>query len=313
MVNINFSLRAVWRKELSIVVPLLLIKKIESFFLRNSLKIILLFFGMIFIFSPTVAEVIPPHSNIYARAQNPSQFQASPSLKTTPTTEPYDPFEPFNRIVFEFNRVIEGLLLNPLVHIYKGVAPPFFQKRLHCALFNLATPVYFLNDLLQFKFERAGESLTRFLLNSIFGLLGLFDVASEVGLPPHTEDLGQTLATWGADPGPYIVLPLLGPTDFRGLIGMVGDFFADPFNYFAIHHHHRELMDIRFAATYIDERSHVLTMVENLEETSVDYYAALRSLYWQHKRARILHDTEFSDMNEISSALDSDHPQPEED
>ena len=259
--------------------------------------------------------MLPPHSNIYAGARNPSLFQAPPTLsKNEPSsTEPYDPLESFNRVVFEFNRVLEGLLLNPLVHIYRGVVPPFFQKRVHCVLGNLATPVYFLNDVLQFKFERACKSLTRFLLNSTFGILGLFDVAAEAGLPAHTEDFGQTLAVWGSDPGPYIVLPLIGPTDLRGLVGMVGDFFADPFNYYAIHSHHRELMDIRFGATYVDERSRVLTMMENLEKSSVDYYAALRSLYWQHKRARVLHDEEFDDRDETSSALDSDHPQPEED
>ncbi|MBS0185553.1 MAG: VacJ family lipoprotein [Proteobacteria bacterium] len=274
-----------------------------------------MFIGMAVGTRSSKADVAAPHSSIYAGAKELSdapKFSSSPKMIRN-TIEPYDPLEPFNRVVFEFNRVLEGLLFNPLVHIYRGVVPPFLQKRIHCVLNNLATPVYFLNDVLQFKFERACESLTRFIINTTFGILGIFDVASELDIHPHTEDLGQTFATWGVDPGPYLVLPILGPTDLRGLIGMVGDFFADPFNYYAIHHDHRTLMDIRFAATYADERSQVLTMVENLEATSVDYYAALRSLYWQHKRARVLHDKEFNDNDEINSALDFDHPQPEED
>lgn len=257
--------------------------------------------------------LLPPYAHIYAKAKDPSLLSAPPlSSSTHSTMEPYDPLEPLNRVVFEFNRTIEGLLLNPLVHIYKGIVPPFGQRRVHQFLSNLSTPIYFLNDLLQFKFEHAGEDLMRFFLNTTLGLLGLFDVATDLGFPPHTEDFGQTLAVWGADPGPYLVLPLLGPTDLRGLVGMVADFFADPFNYYAIHSDHRELMDARFAMTYADERSRVLTMVENLEKSSVDYYAALRSLYWQHKRARVLHDIEFSNNDEVSSASDSDHPLPED-
>ncbi|OYZ38242.1 MAG: hypothetical protein B7Y25_01785 [Alphaproteobacteria bacterium 16-39-46] len=290
--------------------------KMFSVFIKTTLSVAFLFMGLTLCVHSANSDVIPPHSDIYAAAKTLSLNPPAPALPLythQSATEPYDPLEPFNRVVFEFNRVLEGLLFNPLVHIYRGVVPPFVQKRVHCVLNNLATPVYFLNDVLQCKLDHACESLTRFIINTTFGLLGLFDVASEVGLPPHTEDLGQTLATWGAEPGPYLVLPILGPTDFRGLLGMVGDFFADPFNYYAIHHDRRTLMDIRIAATYADERSHVLTMVENLEETSVDYYAALRSLYWQHKRAKVLHDKEFDDNDETNSAMDSDHPQPEED
>lgn len=294
-------------------------KKIPSIFSKAFLIFLLVGSGVLFPLHPTFSEnpsgdILPPYGNIYGQAKIFEEGAASPPTVLHPfSAEPYDPFEGINRIVFEFNRVIEGLLLNPLVHIYRGVVPPFFQKRIHNALTNLATPVYFLNDLLQLKIDHAGDSLARFVINSTLGLLGLFDVATDMGIPAHKDNFGTTLATWGADPGPYIVLPILGPTDLRGALGMVADFFADPFNYYAIHSHHEGLMDIRFGATYVDERSRLIIMLENLEKTSVDYYAALRSFYWQHKRALVLHDHEFADNEERSAALDSDHPQPEED
>lgn len=229
------------------------------------------------------------------------------SLDAQDTSEPFDPFESVNRVVFEFNNVIEGMLLNPLAHMYKSAVPIFFQKRLHNFLSNLATPVYFLNDVLQFEFERAGQSLTRFCINSTFGFLGLFDIAAEAGIPPHTEDFGQTLGTWGATPGFYIVLPILGPTDFRGLLGMVADFFADPFNYWAIHSDHKNLLDARIAFSYIDERSQYVTLIESIMKTSIDPYANMRSLYWQHKRMKIL------GQDNGPSPISSDRPQIEED
>ena len=184
--------------------------KMSSVFRKTTLSVAFLFMGLTLCIPSANSDVIPPHSTIYENAKNLSLSPSSavPLYTHQSSTEPYDPLEPFNRVVFEFNRVLEGLLFNPLVHIYRGVVPPFVQKRIHCVLNNLATPVYFLNDVLQCKLDRACESLTRFIINTTFGLLGLFDVASEVDLPPHTEDLGQTLATWGADPGPYLVLPI---------------------------------------------------------------------------------------------------------
>lgn len=235
------------------------------------------------------------------------QADQTDSSNTEDDSEPFDPFESVNRVVFEFNNVVEGMLLNPLVHMYKGAVPVFFQRRIHNVLLNLATPVYFLNDLLQFEFEQAGQSLTRFCINSTFGILGLFDIAAEAGIPPHNSDFGQTLGRWGATPGFYIVLPIIGPTDFRGLLGMVADFFADPFNYWAIHSDHENLLDARIAFAYLDERSQYVNLAESITKTSIDPYANIRSLYWQHKRMKIL------GQDNGPSPISSGRPQIEED
>lgn len=225
--------------------------------------------------------------------------------------EPFDPIEPVNRAIFEFNRVIDGLLLNPIVHIYKEAVPCFVQKRVHNVLTNLSEPVVFLNDILQGKMLRAGESLTRLLINSTFGLLGLFDVAEDMGVPAHSEDFAQTLGTWGVNPGAYLVIPIIGPMDFRGLLGFTADFFVDPFNYYAIHSHKYNLLNARIALYYLDEKKQHLPMLEHLEKDSLDYYAALRSLYWQRMYAKVTKDAVFDDETMVSdNTPSSDHPKP---
>ncbi len=226
--------------------------------------------------------------------------------------EPFDPFEPLNRVVFEFNRVLDGLLINPGIHIYQEVLPTFVQKRVHNVLVNLSTPLFFANNLLQGKLEKAGQSLTRFLINSTFGILGLFDVASEMGVPVHAEDFGQTLGVWGFGPGPYFVLPILGPTDFRGIVGLTADYFSDPLIYYSIHKHKPNLQYAYITLLYIDEKGKHLNMLEHLEKDSLDYYAALRSLYWQRTYAKVTKDVEFDDSSteNLDEDLFTDHPTP---
>jgi phospholipid-binding lipoprotein MlaA len=131
-----------------------------------------------------------------------------------------DPLEGLNRGIFEFNRVVDGVLIKPAAQIYRGVLPQQAQDSVRSFLRNLRSPVILANDVLQGDMDRAGSTIGRFLVNTTLGIGGLFDVASELGMPFHDEDFGQTLAVWGVGEGPYLVLPLLGPSNPRDAVGL---------------------------------------------------------------------------------------------
>lgn len=195
-----------------------------------------------------------------------------------------DPLEDVNRVVFEINRTIDETLLKPAAIIYRGVVPEFGRERIDNALNNLGEPVTFANDLLQGEFERAGISLARFMLNSTVGFFGAFDVAAEgAGLEPHKEDFGQTLGVWGLGQGPYLMLPLFGPSNPRDVVGIVADMFMDPFGYIF----DSDVKNVRSILTAVNERSKYMEELESVEKTSVDFYAALRDLYRQKREADI--------------------------
>lgn len=139
-----------------------------------------------------------------------------------------DPFEDWNRSVFEFNTAVDQKILKPVISGYKKVTPKPVQDGLRNFTANLGQPFIFLNSLLQGKFDKAGDTLGRFLVNSTLGLGGFFDVASDLDVPAHREDFGQTLAVWGFESGPYLVLPFLGPSNVRDTGGFAAGIFADP-------------------------------------------------------------------------------------
>ena len=193
--------------------------------------------------------------------------------------EANDPLEPWNRGVLEFNRGFDDFVLRPIAIVYRNILPDVVRKRIHLFLMNLRTPVVFANDLMQSEPERAGETLGRFVINSTVGIGGLFDVATEWGLEPHSEDFGQTLAVWGAGEGPYLMLPLFGPSNPRDVTGIVVDLFLDPLNYLL----DDKYLIARTGTRIVDERERHIEDLENLEATSIDFYAALRSLYRQYR------------------------------
>ncbi len=195
-----------------------------------------------------------------------------------------DPIEGVNRVVFEINRTFDEVLLKPVAIMYRGIVPEFGRERISNALDNLGEPVTFANDLLQGEFERAGISLARFALNSTLGFFGMFDVAAEgVGLEKHKEDFGQTLAVWGLGEGPYLMLPVFGPSNPRDVVGLVADIFMDPFTYIF----DSGTRNVRFLTTAVSERSKYIEELESVEKTSVDFYAALRNLYRENRDASI--------------------------
>ena len=193
--------------------------------------------------------------------------------------EANDPLEPWNRGVLEFNRGFDDFVLRPIAIVYRHILPDVVRERIHLFLMNLRTPVILANDLMQGEPERAGETLERFVINSTVGVGGLFDIAAEWGLEPHNEDFGQTLAVWGVGEGPYLMLPFFGPSNPRDATGIAVDLFLDPLNYLL----DDKYLLARFGTRVVDERERHIENLDNLEATTIDFYAALRSLYRQYR------------------------------
>jgi phospholipid-binding lipoprotein MlaA len=207
--------------------------------------------------------------------------------------EQNDPLEPFNRGVFQFNRVVDGLVLEPAARIYRMVTPQFFRTGVTNFLANLSTPVVLANDLLQGEFQRAELTLGRFMMNTILGLGGVIDVGDKLGMPDrHYEDFGQTLAVRGVGSGPYLMLPLLGPSNGRDAVGRVVDLAFDPLTVMGVAgvgivSEPTELGLARTGAQAVSLREANIEQVEELERSSIDLYAAVRTFYYQYRDNQI--------------------------
>ncbi len=209
------------------------------------------------------------------------------ALATAEYREINDPAEPTMRAVFGFNRVLDSAVLKPVSKTYRDIAPETIRMGVHNFLRNLRSPVIFINDVLQGEIDRAGVTLARFLINTTVGILGINDQAAEMGLDYHNEDFGQTLAIWGIEEGPYLMLPVFGPSSPRDTIGLVVDFFLDPLNLMAFNTDRRWITLSRQSANAVDFRSRHYDEIEDLEKSSLDYYAAIRSLYRQRRKDEI--------------------------
>lgn len=205
-----------------------------------------------------------------------------------------DPFEPFNRYVFEVNLAVDKLVLRPVAEIYRGTLPQTVRDGVRNTTANLEVPRTFVHDLLQGEVDRAGQSFARFGGNTLYGVGGFYDVMKgqkgtppEAGIPPHEEDLGQTLAVWGAPEGPYMMLPVLGPSSMRHTIGRVGDSFINPISYAVNNEHRLGFSILRTGLSGIDLRARNIETLDDIERSSIDYYAAIRSLYRQNRASKI--------------------------
>jgi len=194
-----------------------------------------------------------------------------------------DPFEKTNRVTFKFNRAVHHWVLSPITKGYQFVVPEPARKSVRRALINLNSPSILVNDLLQLRFKDAAQTLGRFLLNSTIGMGGLFDVAVEAGWEYQHADFGQTLARAGVGSGPYLIIPVLGPNTLRDGVGDIVDLFMQPLTYLVGPFPNLVLGGGRGFAE-LEAKSEAM---EALEESSVDYYAALRSAYMQNRRAEI--------------------------
>ena len=220
---------------------------------------------------------------------------------TTLEDEIYDPFETVNRAIFSFNNVADRIVLEPIAKGYKKLPSPL-QSGINNFLSNLRAPLVVVNQLLQGQGENAIQSSGRFVVNSTVGVFGLFDVAEKIGLEEKEEDYGQTLATWGIGDGFYIVLPLFGPSNLRDTTGMVLTMMTDPINAYAVSEGEAWPVPMRTATNAIDQRSQIIDEVNALRDNSVDYYAAVRSSYYQNRKAAInnVDDSELTPLPLIS-------------
>ena len=201
--------------------------------------------------------------------------------------EIYDPLEGINRAIFGFNNVADKAILEPISKGYKKLPSPV-QSGIRNFINNLKLPLVAVNQLLQGQGKNAVESTGRFFVNSTIGVLGLIDVADNIGLEQKEEDFGQTLATLGVGDGFYIVLPLFGPSNIRDTTGMIMTMITDPVNAYAVNQNESWLIPFRTAANAVDQRSQIIDEVNALRDNSVDYYAAVRSSYYQNRKAAIM-------------------------
>jgi phospholipid-binding lipoprotein MlaA len=201
-----------------------------------------------------------------------------------------DPLEPMNRGIFEFNQYLDHYLIKPVSLGYLHLVPQFARDTVRNFLHNLGEPVIFANDMMQGEFQSANLTAARFLINSTFGLGGTVDFATKTGVDRQTGDFGQTLNAWGAPEGPYLVLPVFGPSNPRDAIGMGVDSVMDPFGYLAAAYGADTEATIgRFSASGIDLRSRNIDTLDDLQRNAIDYYAEMRSLYRQHRAEELRH------------------------
>ena len=209
----------------------------------------------------------------------------------TTTTNPdslaqNDPYEPTNRKIFEFNQSLDKHFARPIAVFYNHAVPQPVRDSVHGILYNMDLPVTFANDVLQGEAHRALETFGRVTINTTLGVGGMFDMATKMGIPDHTEDFGQTLGTWGVGEGPYFVAPLLGPAPPRDLAGRVVDYGFDPFTYIRFDGY-KTLGYTRAGMEVLDLRARNVSTLDEIERSSVDYYATQRSLYRQYRNSEI--------------------------
>ena len=239
--------------------------------------------------------------NLYGAASD--QVSAEPDDYKTSKIEDeiYDPIEPINRAIFSFNNAADRIVLEPIANGYRKLPSPV-QSGISNFLSNLRTPLVVVNQMLQGQSGNAVQSTGRFLVNSTIGLFGLLDVADKFGLEEKEEDFGQTLATWGVGDGFYIVLPLFGPSNLRDTTGMVMTMMTDPMNAYFVSEGEAWMVPMRTAVNAVDQRSKIIDEVNALRDNSVDYYAAVRSSYYQNRKAAInnVDDSELTPLPLIS-------------
>jgi phospholipid-binding lipoprotein MlaA len=191
-----------------------------------------------------------------------------------------DPYEATNRDTLKFNGKIDRYFVIPTVALYFVLVPEGGRRSVHHFLENLTLPTTFVNDMLQGELKRGGQTAARFLINSTIGFGGFLDPASKMKIPDHGEDFGQTLATWGVDEGPYLMLPFFGPSNPRDAFGLGADVALDPTNYIHYKQHLWWFAGQKYF-TILDLRAQTYSTVQGIQRSSVDYYASLRSLYRQ--------------------------------
>jgi phospholipid-binding lipoprotein MlaA len=198
-------------------------------------------------------------------------------------SDPRDPYENLNRKVFVVNQVFDQVLLKPVARGYSNYAPNFVQTTIGNFFGNLADVWTAVNNFLQGKPREGIQDTGRVAVNTVFGVAGLADVATKLGFPKHQEDFGQTLGVWGVKPGPYVMLPLFGPSTMRDAVAKPLDLYADPVNL-------STRADVEYslrAMRLVDDRARLLPTTDMIEKVALDPYQFVRDAHFQQREARV--------------------------
>jgi len=197
-----------------------------------------------------------------------------------------DPMEPWNRNVYNFNDSLDKAIIKPAAERYRDFVPDMVREHLRDFLNNLRAPVIFVNDVLQADPDKAYATLGRFIINTGFGIGGIIDIAAK-DIPRHDNDLGETLGIWGVGEGPYLVLPLLGPSNPRDAFGVGVEAYADPVDRVPSNMGYYYVSYVRGVLVGVNRRTDNLDNLDEIERTSVDPYSTVRSLYRQYRQSLI--------------------------
>ena len=215
-----------------------------------------------------------------------------------------DPLEKVNRVVFQFNIIFDKLILRPIAVTYRAIVPEFVRNRVTYSLNNLGMPITAVNNVLQGELRKAGVSTSRFIINSTVGILGFFDPAASMGLVSENEDFGQTLSVWGVESGPYLVLPFLGPSTPRDFAGMLSTSLLDPMYQVGGVSAPDSLRTYRMGTGAVDFRSQNIEILDDLQNNSIDYYAAVRSFYSQGRESQASNNLESNTQDQENDIFD---------
>ena len=214
----------------------------------------------------------------------PDEAPPPPPVDQLTVTAPIDPWEKTNRKLYGVNNALDRTIIRPVAMTYRRLLPRPIRTGVRNGLDNLGEPVVFVNDTLQGHFVPAGQTATRFVLNSTVGIAGLFDVATKAGLPGHDNDFGLTLGRYHAPQGPYIFLPVLGPTTVRDGFGKLIDIVLSPLSYVGVPVAARMGMG---GAQGADTRAELDPQLKALNAGATDPYSTMRSLYLQNRQSKI--------------------------
>ena len=197
----------------------------------------------------------------------------------TPTSKD-DPFEPWNRSMYEVHQVVDGKIIKPAVQAYVDVTPRPIQQGIRNFFGNLDDVVSVFNDFLQGKLDKAGNDMGRVMINSFFGIGGIIDIASDAGIEKGNEDFGQTFGVWGIPQGPYLFIPVLGPSTVRDGTGLIVRGYASPLSYIV---NDVPVRNVLYGLGFVDARAQALQSESFVDQAALDRYTFIRRAYLQRR------------------------------
>lgn len=202
---------------------------------------------------------------------------------TGPTANPSDPLEPMNRSIYKFNDAVDGAVLKPMANGYKAVVPSPVRQGVSNFFSNIGDVWSMINHALQFEIVNAGKTAVRLGINTIFGIGGIFDIATDAGIQPPKADLGQTLGKWGVPSGPYVVIPILGPSSVRDGTGTVTATYYDPVNRVS----DNATRNVLTVTRLVDIRTQLLNATDAVDAIALDKYSFIRDVYLKRRQNMI--------------------------